>query len=148
MKILTKVLQLRFIPMSADLGLLLLRLWVGVAMLALHGWPKLAAFGEKAGGFMDPFGLGPQLTYTLAVIGEVGGSVLLILGLFTRLGAVLGMATMAVAFFIAHEGKLTGAGSGELAFVYLGAYAALFLLGGGRYAVDMKLPTEPVKASR
>ena len=47
--------------------------------------------------------------------------------------------TMGVAFFLAHGGKLTGQGNGEMAFLYLGAYVVLFLTGGGRFAVDAKL---------
>ncbi len=148
MKLLLKFLQLRFVPMSADLGLLLLRLWLGLTMLVLHGWPKVIAFSEKAPGFLDPFGFGPQASYGLALVGEVGGSVLLILGLFTRLGALLGVLTMCVAFFIAHESRLSGPGSGELAFIYMGGYAALFLLGGGRFSLDMKLPSEAAPKSR
>lgn len=108
-------------------------------MLLLHGWPKLVAWGEKAATFADPFGIGPQASYALALLGEVGGSLLLIFGLFTRLGAMLGGVTMAVAFFIAHGMQLTGPGNGEPAFLYLGAYVVLFLAGGGFFAVDMKI---------
>ncbi|ATC63504.1 DoxX family protein [Nibricoccus aquaticus] len=139
MNILMKFLQLRFIPASIDLALLVLRLWVGGSMLFLHGWPKLVAWGEKAASFADPFGIGAQASYALALLGEVGGSVLLIVGLFTRLGAALGAVTMGVAFFVAHGGQLSGAGNGELAFLYLGAYVTLLLAGGGFYAADIKI---------
>jgi putative oxidoreductase len=139
MKILTKTLQLRFVPSSIDFALLVLRVWIGGSMLALHGWAKLVGFAEQAPGFVDPFGLGPKVSFLLVVLAEAVASVLIILGLFTRLGALLGGVTMAVAFFIAHGGQLSGAGSGELAFIYLAAYTALFLAGGGRYAMDMKI---------
>ena len=138
MSLLTKSLQFRFVPGSIDLGLLLLRLWTGVSMLALHGWAKLTGF-STATGFADPFGIGWKGTMALAIVGEVVGSLFLILGLFTRLGALLSGVTMAVAFFIAHGAVLKGEQSGELAFIYLGAYATLFLTGGGRFALDMKL---------
>lgn len=108
-------------------------------MLTLHGWAKLVGFAEQSAGFVDPFGIGPKASFALAVLAEAIGSVLIILGLFTRLGALLGGVTMSVAFFIAHGGKLSGAGNGETAFIYLAAYTTLFLAGGGRYAVDMKL---------
>jgi putative oxidoreductase len=139
MNIAIKFLQLRFIPASVDLALLVLRISTGASMLLLHGWPKLVAFGTKAATFADPLGIGPQASYVLAVLGEAGGSLLLIFGLFTRLGAVLSGMTMAVAFFFVHGGKLSGEGSGELAFMYLGAYATLFIAGGGFFSVDMKL---------
>jgi putative oxidoreductase len=139
MNILMKFLQLRFVPASTDFALLVLRVWVGGCMLMLHGWPKLAGFGEKASNFADPFGIGSEASYVLAIIAEVVGSLFIIFGLFTRLGALLGAVTMAVAFSIAHGAQLKGAGNGELAFVYLAAYVTLFLAGGGFYAVDMKI---------
>ena len=46
---------------------------------------------------------------------------------------------MGVAFWVAHGGKLTGQGNGEMAFLYLGACAVLFLTGGGRYSADASL---------
>ena len=75
----------------------------------------------------------------LAIVGEVLGSVFVILGLFTRLGALLAGCTMAVAFFIAHDGRLTGTMSGEMAFIYLATFATLFIGGGGRFALDMRI---------
>jgi putative oxidoreductase len=139
MKFLTKLLQLRFVPSSIDLALLLLRLWIGGSMLVLHGWTKLTGFSAMAPNFPDPLGVGSTSSLALTVVAEVAASVLLILGLFTRLAALLGGITMAVAFFLVKGGQLTGANNGELAFIFLAAYAALFLAGGGRHALDMKI---------
>jgi putative oxidoreductase len=138
MSLLTKSLQLRFVPASIDLGLLLLRLWSGTAMLVLHGWGKLTGF-PTATDFGDPLGIGWKTSLFLAIVGEVVGPVLLILGLFTRLGALIAGVTMAVAFFLSHGAELKGGQSGELAFIYLGTFATLFLTGGGRFAIDMRL---------
>lgn len=148
MNIAIKFLQLRFIPASIDLALLVLRVWIGGAMLLLHGWPKLVAFQQNVATFSDPLGIGPHASYILVVLAEAVASVLLILGLFTRLGAVLGGVAMAVAFFLAHGGKLSGTGNGEVAFLYLGAYVTLFLAGGGFFSVDMKLAAKSPEVPR
>lgn len=134
-----KFLQLNFLPRSADLGLLVIRLWFGGAMLVLHGWPKVLKFSTIAPQFMDFLGLGKEVSLGLAVVAELGCAALLVLGLWTRVAALVLGFTMGVAFWIAHGGNLSGPQSGEMAFLFLGAYLALFVAGGGRYALDARL---------
>lgn len=131
-----KFLKLSFIPQSTDLGLLVLRLTLGLSMLVLHGWAKLTGFSTMAKGFADPIGLGPEASLGLAVFAEVGCSALLIVGYLTRFAAVALAITMGVAFFVVHKGALTGPGNGELAFVYLAGYLTLLFAGSGRYAFE------------
>jgi putative oxidoreductase len=131
-----QVLTLSFVPTSVDLGLLLLRLWYGIPMVWLHGWPKLVGFSKMSGGFPDPLGVGSQTSLILAILGEVVCPILLILGLFTRFAALGAAITMAVAFWGVHSLVLRGEGSGEMAFVYLGAYVALLIAGPGRFSMD------------
>jgi putative oxidoreductase len=64
---------------------------------------------------------------------------LVVLGLFTRVAALGAAATMGTAFWFAHKARLTGEGNGELAFVYLGVYLALFVAGGGKFSLDAKM---------
>ncbi len=90
--------------------------------------------------FPDPLGVGSTVSLALAVLGEVVGSLLIVLGLFTRLSAVLGLITMAVAFFIVHGAKLPPTeGHGEMALLYMGFYAILLFAGAGRFSVDAAL---------
>ncbi len=135
---LLRFVKLDFLPCSADLALLVLRLWLGLSMLLLHGWSKLAGFSEMAGKFPDPLGVGSRASLGLAVFGEAVCSVLLILGLFHRLAALALAITMATAFFLVHQGVLTGAKSGELAFVYLAGFVTLLVAGAGRFSIDAK----------
>lgn len=132
-------LQLDLVPTSTSLAILLLRVALGTQMLIGHGWPKLMTFSEKAATFPDPLGVGHMTSMALAVFGEVVCSVLLILGAFTRLAALGGAVTMSVAFFLVHGGKLSGANSGEMAFLYLVGFVAVFLTGPGLFALDTKL---------
>lgn len=129
-------LQLKFIPLNPSLALLLLRLWLGGSMLALHGWTKLQKLINGDFGFSDPIHIGAAPTLVIAVICEVLGSVFLIAGFLTRLSALLLASTMAVAWGVAHNMKLSGPGNGELAFIYLGGYLALLFAGAGKYSVE------------
>ncbi|MDX2227498.1 MAG: DoxX family protein [Verrucomicrobiae bacterium] len=122
----------------ADAGLLLLRLWLGLSMLLLHGvgkMQKLLAGGEIK--FADPLGIGIRNSLMLAVFAETLCAAALIVGLATRLALTQLIATMAVAFFIVHKMQLAmGPGSGELAFIYLGGFLTLLVAGPGRFSLD------------
>lgn len=133
-----KFLTLDFLPRNVDLTLLLLRLWLGGSMLALHGWGKLNGLLSGSTKFPDVFGIGAMPTLFLAVLTEVLGSLFLILGLWTRPAALALAVTMAVAFALAHGMKLTGPGNGEMAFIYLAGFVALVVAGAGKYSVDRK----------
>lgn len=139
MKKIVSILRLDFVPSSIDLGLLVLRLWLGLSMLILHGWGKLSTFQQMSGKFPDPLGVGHKTSLTLAVVGEVLCPILLVLGFFTRSAALGAGITMAVAFFLVHKGSLKpGPGSGELAYIFLCGFVVLFLTGAGKFALDGK----------
>ena len=134
-----RFLQLNFIPRSSNLALLVLRLWLGLTMLLLHGLVKLQGYAEMSTKFPDPFGIGSKASLSLAIFAEVVCSILLILGLFTRFAALNLVVTMTVAFAVAHKAALTGPGNGELAFIYLAGYAVLLIAGAGRFSLDASL---------
>ena len=139
MKGFLRFLRLDFIPHSADLGLLVLRLWLGLSLLVLHGWPKLSTFSAKSSKFPDPLGIGSTQSLALATFAEVVCALLIVIGLFTRLASLTLAITMAVAFAIVHKMVLaSGPGSGELAWVYLAGFVVLFLAGAGRFSIDAK----------
>ncbi|MDB6166688.1 MAG: DoxX family protein [Lacunisphaera sp.] len=138
-----KFLRLEFIAASPDLGLLLLRLCLGVSMLLLHGWGKLAAHGANhslfsLGGFPDPLHIGQTPSLLLTILAEVGCSVLLVLGLYTRMAAFLLAFTMGVAFFLVNSMQLLNNPGGELAWLYFGGYLVLFCAGAGKFSLDRK----------
>ena len=134
-----KIFQLNFIPRSADLALLLLRIWFGASMAALHGWGKLTGFTAISPQFMDFMGLGKGPSLALTILAELACAACLVIGLWTRLCALILGFAMGVAFWVAHGGKLMGQGNGEMAFLYLGACAVLFLAGAGRFSADANL---------
>lgn len=123
-------------PKQISLGLLVLRLSLG-GMMLVHGIPKLLNFSKMAGQFPDPLGMGSQLSLISAIGAEVGCSVLLIVGLLTRLAALPLAFTMGVALFVVHGDDPWG--KKELAAIYLAGYLVVLLAGPGRYSLDAML---------
>ncbi|MEO8272091.1 MAG: DoxX family protein, partial [Aureliella sp.] len=119
-----------------DSGLFVLRVAIGVFML-VHGIQKLMGFSEMADKFPDPIGIGSQLSLVMAIGAEVGCSLLLILGLGTRLAVIPLAFTMIVALFVVHAADPWKVK--ELAAMYLAVYAVIFITGPGRYSMDQKL---------
>lgn len=87
----------------------------------------------------DLFGIGKAPTLALATFGELVCATLVVLGLFTRFAALCVCITMAVALSMVHKFQFAGAQSGEMAFVYLGAFFVLVLAGGGKFSVDANI---------
>jgi putative oxidoreductase len=120
----------------ASLGLLLLRLSVGVMMIH-HGQEKLADPQQFANTYVASLHLPFPLFFAYAAgFSELIGSWLVILGLFTPLGALALTGTMATA---AYQHILT-AGLNiyvlELVLLYLGGSLALLFNGPGRFSFD------------
>jgi putative oxidoreductase len=134
-----RFLSFDFLPRSTDGGLLILRVVFGGALFWLHGWGKLTNFADLSSKFQDPLGVGHQASLVLALFAEVVCAGLIVLGAFTRFAALGAGITMAVAFALAHGGKLSGPGNGQLAFVYLAGFATLLVTGAGRFSWDAKL---------
>lgn len=119
---------------TLNFGLLVLRIAIGGFMLA-HGYPKLEKL--MAGGdiqFADPIGVGVILSLIMAIFAEVFCSVLVVLGLGTRLAVIPLMVTMLVAIFIVHVPD--GFQKQELPAHFLLVYFFLFLSGSGKYSLD------------
>jgi putative oxidoreductase len=123
----------------ANLGLLVLRLWIGFSMLLNHGVGKLENFSDTAPNFPDPLGIGHPASIALAVFAEFFVSLFVIFGLMTRWSALVLAIDMGVAFIAVHKGALSGQGSGELAFMYLMGYVTLLLAGPGSFSLDKAL---------
>jgi putative oxidoreductase len=113
---------------------LIVRLAVAALMIT-HGLPKLNKL--LAGGeiqFADPFGLGQVMSLVLVVFAEFFCSILIGIGLGTRLASIPLIITMLVAAFIAHAADPIG--KKELALLYLVIYLFLLVTGSRKFSVD------------
>ena len=122
---------------NISIGLLVLRVGIGLMMALGHGWGKLSNFGAMSTKFADPIGLGVGLSLTLAVFAEFFCSLAVVLGLATRAAVIPLMITMAVAVFVVHGDDPWG--KQELGMMYLVPFITLLLTGPGKYSLDWKL---------
>lgn len=118
----------------AQVWLLLLRLCGGGFMLT-HGYPKLQKLlsGENIQ-FLNLMGIGETPSFILVVFTEFLCSVLIILGLGTRLASFALAFTMAVAAFLRHGDDPFAIK--EMALLYLLIYLTLLVFGPGKYSLD------------
>ncbi len=100
----------------------------------VHGLSKLTGFIQMSSTFPDPLGIGREFSLVLAIFGEVGCSILLILGLLTRLALIPMVFTMCIAFFVIHAGEPFAAK--EPAFTFLLTFVILWISGAGKYSLD------------
>lgn len=121
-----------------DLGKLVLRLTLGILLL-LHGIAKLRYGVDWLAGPLAAKGLPAVVSYG-AYVGEVLAPVLLILGLFARLGALIALVNMLFAFGLMHMEHLTeitntGGWALELQGFFLFTSLAVLLMGAGRFSL-------------
>jgi putative oxidoreductase len=116
-----------------SLALLVMRI-IFAGMLMTHGWDKLIHFQATAQMFGS---MGMNATMLgLVVFAEFFCALGVLVGLLHRLALIPLIINMAVAFVMAHGGRLFGEGNGELAFLYLGAFIVLIISGPGKFAID------------
>lgn len=121
-------------PVFLDIALLIIRVFVGFAMIS-HGFPKLQQlFSGDEIKFYDFLGMGSKFTLILAVFAEFVCSIFLILGLFTRISVVFLFITMIIAGFVVHSSDEFS--KREMSFLYLSIYTLFLAIGPGKYSVD------------
>jgi len=129
---------LKFLDRLNPLALLVLRLGLGIIMIA-HGWQKLSVGLGKFMGFLSNIGAPGWMAY-LVVAAEFGGGILLLVGLLTRLAALSVVIDMAVAVAKVHwkNGLISSPGKAGYEFpLACGIIAfALIFLGAGPISLD------------
>ena len=117
-----------------SLGLLILRVGTAALLIYAHGWGKLVNFGERAGRFADPIGLGSELSLALVVFAEVICAALIAVGLWTRFAAIPIVIFGLIAAFVHHIDDPFA--KKELALLYAIPALTLVLTGAGLFSLD------------
>ena len=126
--------------------LLFVRIGIG-AMMLVHGLPKLEMLlGSGPIQFANVFGMGQTASLVLTVFAEVVCSILIIIGLGTRLASIPLAITMLVAVFYihSHDPFLQQ----EMGLHYLIAYVLLLVAGSGKYSADYFIENSYLKRER
>lgn len=116
---------------SIDVAMLILRVGVGMLILSKHGIEKLFSFNYMLEIFPDPIGIGklPSLIFSLITDGIC--TIMIAIGLFTRISSFLICINLLVAFILVHNGNIIDP-HGELVVVYFVATLIIFLYGPGK----------------
>ncbi|XVS64494.1 DoxX family protein [Actinosynnema sp. CA-299493] len=118
-----------------DHAIAVFRIVIGV-LFVCHGAQKLfGVLGSKGAVSITDWPSGP------AGLIEFVGGVLIIIGLGTRIAALISSGAMAYAYFVVHQpaGLLPIQNKGELAAVYAWVFLLLAFTGPGAWAVDKVL---------
>ena len=126
---------------SNDIGKLILRVSVGVLIL-FHGMNKIIYGVGGVKHLLSEAGLPQFLAYGVYV-GEVIVPIFLILGLYSRVAALVLAFNMFIAILLAHGDSIFhlskhGGLVMELPLFYFVVSIVIFILGSGRYAVNSK----------
>lgn len=129
-----RLLSIRYTASSFNIATFILRATLGFLMCLNHGGPKIANFAEMQLTFFDPFHIGSRWSLVLCIFAEVFASILLILGVFSRIAALILSLDMIVAVFLFHHGQAVK--DYEEAIVFLSGFICVLLLGPGKLSVD------------
>lgn len=125
---------------NTDLGLLILRLSIGILML-MHGLAKLSGLGFIKG-MLAEAGLPAFVAYGV-YLGEIVAPLLIIVGFRTRLASVVYIVNVLVAIFMVHAADIFtlnqhGGWGIELLGLYLFGAVTLFFTGGGKLSFSSR----------
>jgi putative oxidoreductase len=117
------------------------------AMFMTHGFGKILSENPQpmTGGGMTSVNIADVITFPMpmdinalyvAGIVELFGGALILIGLWTRLVALITLIIMVFAYLTAHLAWFPTLNNGELAAMYILTFLLLFSFGPGQYSID------------
>ena len=120
-----------------NFGLLILRLALGVCLF-MHGVAKIMNGVGGVKSMLVAKGI-PEFVAYGVYLGEIVAPIMIILGLFCRIGALIVFGLSIVILYVAYPdlGAMNAHGglSAEILYLYLGISICLIATGGGRFSV-------------
>ena len=132
-----KLFSTRTSESAFSFAMLVLRVGAGSLMMINHGLDKLMHFSQKAANFADPFGIGSTASLSMVIFAEFFCSIFIILGLFTRLAAILMMVDMLFICFVVGGGKFYY--QDQHPFLFAMIALVFFFTGPARWSLDARL---------
>ena len=129
-----KLLSTNYSDTGFNIAIFFLRIVLSLLMLADHGVPKLVHFGEWQHSFYNFMHIGSRWSLVLSILAEVFASMLLVLGFFSRIAALLLIIDMSVVIFLFHSGQVVK--NYEDAAIFLAGFFCILLVGPGKWSVD------------
>jgi len=128
-----KLFSSKYSPRGINTAMFILRVSFGILMF-YHGFQKITHFETTSQHMPNLMGMGITVNTSLIIFAEFFCSLLIILGLFTRLACVPIIIGMGVAVYKAHEMDVFA--QGQLAALFLIGFIVILLIGPGKVSVD------------
>ena len=120
-----------------NFGLLILRLVLGVCLF-MHGVAKIMNGVGGIKSMLAAKGI-PELVAYGVYLGEIVAPIMIILGIFCRIGALLVFGLSIVILYVAHPDLVAmnshGGFEAEILYLYLAISICLIATGGGKFAI-------------
>ena len=120
-----------------NFGLLILRLVLGVCLF-MHGVAKIMNGVGGVKGMLAAKGI-PEFVAYGVYLGEIVAPIMIILGIFCRIGALFVFGLSVVILYVAHPDLVAmnshGGFSAEILYLYLAISICLIATGGGKFAI-------------
>lgn len=129
-----KIFSTGYSDFSFNLGMFLLRTGFGFLLFFNHGLSKLMNFEERNKTFSDPLNIGSTNSMLLTIFAEAFCSLLLVMGLLTRLASFALVLLFIVIIFWVHKNDPLK--EKQMAILFLLVFLTTLLCGPGKWSID------------
>ncbi|HLF44846.1 MAG TPA: DoxX family protein [Chitinophagaceae bacterium] len=129
-----KIFSTRYADFSFNLAMLLLRAGFGLLLFYNYGLSKLMKFEVRKDSFSDPLNIGSTNSMMLTIFAETFCTLLLAIGLLSRLASLALVVFFIVILFVVQKDEPMK--EKETALLFLMVFLTTLLCGPGKWSVD------------